>query len=74
MTNTLDYASNIQILSRVTRKLKESDIGEPQDDKDKQIDIFDRIERLSYDFVLRLRKHELEHSQDEVMLSAVSSD
>ena len=73
MSNTLDYASNIQILSRVTRKLKEKpDPDQPQEDK--QIDIFDRIERLSYDFVLRLRKHELEHSQDEVMLSAVSGD
>ena len=72
MSSTLDYASNIQILSRITRKLKENDGGQPQEDK--QIDIFDRIERLSYDFVLRLRKYELEHSQDEVMLSAVSSD
>ena len=56
----------------MTKKLKRHGKEDPQDDKD--IDIFDRIEKLSYDFVLRLRKHELEHSHSEEILTAVSTD
>jgi len=71
MCGTLDYANNIQVLSRMTKKLK-ADQGEPHDIG--TVDIFGRIEKLSYEFVLRLRRYELEHSHDEDILSAVTLD
>ena len=66
MCDTLDYGNNIQLLSRMTRKLK-ADLNEPQDGD--QVDIFGRLEKLCYDFIMRLRKHEMQHVQDEVKLS-----
>ena len=69
---TLDYANNIQMLSRMTKKLSQ-DRQEPQEAKG-NIDIFEKIERLSYDFILRLRKHEMEHMHVEERLSGVSKE
>ena len=71
MCGTLDYANNIQVLSRMTKKLK-IDQGEPHEHD--EVDIFGRIEKLSYEFILRLRRYELEHSHDDDILSAVTLD
>ena len=50
----------------MTRKLK-AELNEPQDSE--QVDIFGRLEKLCYDFIMRLRKHEMQHTQDEVKLN-----
>lgn len=72
MCGTLDYANNIQMLSRMTKKLSQ-DRQEPQEAKG-NIDIFEKIEKLSYDFILRLRKHEMEHTHVEEQLAGVSKE
>ena len=66
MCSTMDYGNSIQMLSRVTKKLA-SMKKEPQETVD-NIDIFAKIEKLSYDFVLRLRQHEMEHTHVEERL------
>ena len=69
---TLDYANNIQLLSKLTKKVS-SERQEPQEAKD-NVDIFAKIEKLSYDFILRLRKHEMEHTHVEERLAGVSKE
>lgn len=71
MCSTLDYANNIWILSRATKTLKEAQ-AEPQEAA--HIDIFGRIERMSHDFILRLRQHEMEHTHVEERLAGVSKE
>lgn len=56
----------------MTKKLSQ-DRQEPQEAKG-NIDIFEKIEKLSYDFILRLRKHEMEHTHVEERLSGVSKE
>ena len=65
MCATMDYTNNIQMLSRMTKKLKKEQL-DPQDSEN--VDIFGRIEKLSYDFILRLRQHEMEHTHVEERL------
>ena len=62
MCGTMDYTNNIQMLSRMTKQLKKGQV-DPQDSEN--VDIFGRIEKLSYDFILRLRQHEMEHTHVE---------
>ena len=72
LCGTLDYANNIQMVSKITKKLSLERL-EPQEAKG-NIDIFEKIEKLSYDFILRLRKHEMEHTHVEERLAGVSKE
>ena len=71
MCATMDYTNNIQMLSRMTKQLKTLQ-QDPQELEN--VDIFGRIERLSYDFILRLRQHEMEHTHVEERMSGVSKE
>ena len=62
----MDYGNSIQMLSKITKKLS-LEKKEPQETSH-NIDIFAKIEKLSYDFVLRLRQHEMEHTHVEERL------
>lgn len=66
MCSTMDYGNSIQMLSKITKKLS-FEKKEPQEAAN-NIDIFAKIEKLSYDFVLRLRQHEMEHTHVEERL------
>lgn len=59
MCSTLDFSNNIQMLSRVTKKLK---VKHNELQEAENVNIFDRIEKMSYDFILRLRQHEMENT------------
>ena len=71
MCATLDYTNNIQMLSRMTKNLKKAQ-RDPQDSEN--VDIFGKIEKLSYDFILRLRQHEMEHTHVEERIAGVSKE
>ena len=71
MCGTMDYTNNIQMLSRMTKQLKTLQL-DPQDAEN--VDIFGRIEKLSYDFILRLRQHEMEHTHVEERIAGVSKE
>ena len=71
MCSTMDFTNNIQMLSRMTKELKVSQL-DPQDSEN--IDIFGRIEKLSYDFILRLRQHEMEHTHVNEQMTGISKE
>ena len=71
MCATMDYTNNIGMLSRMTKQLKTGQ-QDPQDNQN--VDIFGRIEKLSYDFILRLRQHEMEHTHVTERLSGVGAE
>lgn len=73
MCGTLDYQGSIQLLARMTKKLA-AERQEPQEAEKENIDIFEKIEKLSMDFILRLRKHEMEHTHVEERMAGVSKE
>jgi len=71
MTDTLDYANNINVLHRLTKRLKEGR-AEPQDAGD--LDVFTRVENFSNDFITRIREYEMEHVHAEVKFNLVTKE
>lgn len=67
----MDYTNNMQMLSRMTKELKMSKV-QPQEGEN--IDIFGRIEKLSYDFILRLRQHEMEHTHVNEQMTGINKE
>ena len=73
MCSTLDYSENIQIMSRMTKKLAvQKDQFKPM--KNGKVDIFEGVEKLSTEFISRLRKFEFEQIQDQQKIMEVTTD
>jgi len=73
MCSTLEYSENIQIMSRMTKKLAEQkDQFKPM--KNGKVDIFEGVEKLSTEFMSRLRKFEFEQIQDQQKIMEVTTD
>ena len=73
MCSTLEYSDNIQIMSRMTKKLAvQKDKFKPM--KNGKVDIFEGVEKLSTEFMSRLRKFEFEQIQDQQKIMEVTTD
>lgn len=73
MCSTLDYSNNIQIMSRMTKKLAAQQ-NKYKEKKNGKVDIFEGVEKLSTEFISRLRKFEFEQIQDQQKIMEVTTD
>ena len=71
MLDTLEYSHSINVLSRMTKQLQQGR-AEPQDALN--IDVFERVEHASVEFIQRLKEYEMQFVHSEEKLAVVTQE